>query len=73
MDKEAIEKFISEELAKVGTVSSQGIYEKEINNEKKFFAFVAFEEQSVAKAVVEKFNNHKFTEEQTLPLFVGPA
>ena len=43
MDKEAIEKFIKNDLETIGTVTSQGVYEKEINGAKKYFSFVAFE------------------------------
>lgn len=73
MDMEKIEAWIDTNLKPMGTITSQGVYEKTINESKKFFAFIAFEEQEVAKAVIEKFNNHKFSEEQTLPLYVGVA
>ena len=63
MDKATIEEFIDKELKTMGTITSQGVYEKVINESKKYFAFVAFEEQDVAKAVIDKFNYHKFTRE----------
>ncbi len=71
-NKEKIEEFLNKDVTEIGKITSSGIFDKDINGEKKFFAFVAFEEQDQAKAVVDKFNNHKFTEED-LPLYVGFA
>lgn len=43
--QEKIEKFLEEKFLPIGEIESQGVYEKEINNEKKFFAFIAYKDK----------------------------
>jgi polyadenylate-binding protein len=48
-DKQRIEQFIDQELGSLGKVTSKGVYDKEINGVKKYFAFTAFEETEPAR------------------------
>ena len=63
---------MQENFEPLGEVTSKGVYEKEFKDEKRFFAFLAYSEESSAKQAIEKFNNHKFEDEEN-PLYVGIA
>ena len=79
--KEQVENFLKENIENIGQIQSHGIFEKEIDGQKKFFAFYAFEKSEDAKKAIENFNNKKIydegqenlTEEDKEGLYVGFA
>lgn len=71
--EEEIKKFISEKLQPLGKIESEGIYGKEINGKKKYFAFVAFAEKESADEAIERYNNIKLEDDSDDKLYVGIA
>ena len=68
--KEDIEKFITEEIAKVSPIDSHGVFcDKKLN---KFYCFVSLNTVEGAKEVIVKFNE-KALVEGAEPLYVGVA
>lgn len=57
----------------MGKVESQGIYEKEIEGNKKFFAFIAYDKKEIAEKAIKEYNNIKLGSETDDPLYVGLA
>ena len=57
--KEEVEKFV-EGLKSYGTVTCAGVYENKPNPETvRYYAFLAYESEEVAKKVIEEFNSKK--------------
>ncbi len=74
MDQAKIEKFLVDHLEPLGKVTCKGVYNKEINGDKKFFAFLAYEEEVQAQTAIEKYNKHKFEgDEEKTELYIGFA
>lgn len=57
----------------MGKIESEGIYGKEINGKKKYFAFVAFAEKESADEAIERYNNIKLEDDSDDKLYVGIA
>lgn len=55
-NKEKIEEFLKEKFVPIGEIESQGVYEKEINGESKFFAFIAYKDKQSAEEAL-KYND----------------
>ena len=75
-NKEKVEKFIKDEFEALGAVSCSGVYENKLDEEKiRYYAFVAYEEESHAKDAIDNFHEKKLeghaeSEEEEQKLYV---
>lgn len=56
-----MEKLIEKKFLKLGEVESHGVFEKEIDGKKKYYAFIAYKEKNSADEAI-KLNNIKLEE-----------
>ena len=59
-DKTKVESFIEEKFGAIGKISCSGVYENKIDEENiRYYAFVAYEEEDQAAEAIEKYNELK--------------
>lgn len=66
-----MEAFLKNKFHTLGEIESEAIMEKEIDGNKKFFAFIAFKDKESADEAI-KLNNIK-PDEKSEPIYVGFA
>lgn len=64
-DKERVERFIEEEFKTKGKVTCSGVYHHKQDEDKvRYYAFVAYDQESEAKIVIEEYHEKKLSDHE---------